>query len=177
MDATAEGDRIRRGVWVLGATALGGAIAGVLILLLGDLVSAAGPSGDGWSFRGNGALIVPFGVGPAVLAAGWTMLVLHARSHSRWILLGLASGLLELAIVAVSLVPLFVGGSAAGAIAGSVAQLLQLLWLVGSPVLAALLPITAHPLRRVPGWHFVAGVVLPFALIFGMAMAGFFLRT
>jgi hypothetical protein len=176
MDATAQGDRNRQSAWVLGTTALAGAIAGVLIVLLGDLVSAAGPEGDGWSLRGNGAFIVPFGVGPAVLAAGWTMLVLHARYHSRWILLGLASGLLELAIVAASLVPLFVRGSAAGATAGSIAQPLQLLWLVGSPVLAARLPISAHPQTRVPGWHFAAGVVLPFALIFG-AMAGLFLRT
>jgi hypothetical protein len=39
---------------MVGAAALGGIVAGVVIVLLTNLLSAMGPSGDGWSFRGNG---------------------------------------------------------------------------------------------------------------------------
>jgi hypothetical protein len=67
---------------VLGA----GLVAGVVLEVITFLVARYGPSGGGgdgpaWSLRGNGALIIPFGLGPAVIAGGWTSLVLHYRSR------------------------------------------------------------------------------------------------
>ena len=171
---TAEPQRAQRGYLIVAATLLAGTIAGVLIMLLASLVSTAGPSGDGWSFRGNGALIVPFGIAPAVLASGWTMLILHRRSHSRWILLGIVAGLLELAILAVSVVALVAGGSQTGASVSLFAQPLQLVIMVGSPVLAIVLPAPTHRRIRPSWWHLLAGVMLPLALIIGLVIGGFF---
>ena len=55
-----------------------------------------------WSFRGNGALVVPFGVGPAMLAGGWTALVLHGRISLRWLWWSIAAGLTGVAVVLAS---------------------------------------------------------------------------
>src|SRR5438270_10327855 len=54
-----------------------GILAGILLWLLTTVVSRANVSGDGWSLAGNGALIVPFGLGPAVVAGGWTAVILR----------------------------------------------------------------------------------------------------
>ncbi len=45
-----------------------GLLAGIALDLVTYLVARYGPQGDSWSFRGNRALIVPVGLGPAVLA-------------------------------------------------------------------------------------------------------------
>ena len=68
---------LRKGIRLL-VVALGiGLLAGCLLAVLTSLVARSGPQGDGWSFRGNGALIVPFCLGPAVLAGAWAALALH----------------------------------------------------------------------------------------------------
>jgi hypothetical protein len=146
------------------------------MLVLANLLSVVGPSGAGWSFRGNGALVVPFGLGPAVLVAGWVALILHARGHSLWLLLGIAAGLLELAVVMVSVAALVLGGSRAGAIASGVGELIQLLWMLAAPVMAAFIPVGVRSPRSPTVWHVVAGIVLPFALILGFMLAGLFWR-
>ena len=46
-----------------------------------DLISRTDISGDGWSLRGNGALIVPVVAGPALMAAGWAALALWFRGE------------------------------------------------------------------------------------------------
>lgn len=66
------------------------AAGGALAWWLMDVISRTDISGDGWSLRGNGALIVPVVVGPALLAAGWASLAQWFRGE-RW---GLLSGLL-----------------------------------------------------------------------------------
>jgi hypothetical protein len=164
----------RQGLRLVAVTALAGAGAGVIIALLGALVSRVGPSGNGWSFKGNGALIVAFGVGPALLAGGWTLLVLHARRHRRWLALGIGAGLVGLVMPALSIIPLVALGSDAGAAASGIAQLLELAWVLGAPVLAAVLPLSVH--RELRGWHVVAGIALPIALVLGQALASFFVR-
>jgi hypothetical protein len=71
-------------------------MSGIALELLTALLAALGPSGPGWSLRGNGALIVPLAVAPGLLAAAWTALVLH--SHGReWTLP--AAGLVALALL------------------------------------------------------------------------------
>jgi N-acetylneuraminic acid mutarotase len=57
------------------------AIGGVLVWALMDFVSRTDISGDGWSLRGNGALIVPVVAGPALMAAGWATLGLSFRGQ------------------------------------------------------------------------------------------------
>jgi hypothetical protein len=66
-----------------------GLLLGVALDVLTFVVARYGPQGTSsdvaWSFRGNGALIVPFGVGPAILAGGWTAILLHSRQGARWL--------------------------------------------------------------------------------------------
>src|SRR5437016_14167045 len=88
--------------------------------LLAITLSHTHLSGSGWSLSGNGALIIPFGLGPAIVAGGWAAIILRMRGHPRWLQLGVGSGLIGLALVAGSLLSLVVlgpGGRDAGATA------------------------------------------------------------
>src|SRR5207249_10786818 len=79
--------------------ALVGLGSGVALWLLTTLLSRSTISGNGWSLAGNGALIIPFGLGPALVAAGWMAIILRMRGHPRWLQLGFATGLIALALV------------------------------------------------------------------------------
>src|SRR2546423_14712619 len=72
--------------------ALIGVGSGIGIWLLTTLLSRTTISGNGWSLAGNGALIIPFGLGPAIVAAGWTAIILPIRGHPRWLQFGAAAG-------------------------------------------------------------------------------------
>ena len=120
---------------LLGMTIITGLLAGAGISVLAYYVARYGPSGDSWSFRGNGALAV-YTLLPGVLAAGWTALVLNARSDRRWLGLGLAAGLVGalLAAVDAALLPIF--GPGADRFVGPFLLLGLLAWMVLAPVLA-----------------------------------------
>jgi hypothetical protein len=84
------------GGYVLGLLLLFGLflLGGVLVWWLTDLVSRSDISGDGWSLRGNGALIVPVVLGPAIMAAGWAGLAVWLRGQKGGLLAAvLAAGL------------------------------------------------------------------------------------
>lgn len=123
--------------WIrlLGLTMSAGLVAGAAISVLAYYVARYGPSGDSWSFRGNGALAV-YALIPAVLAAGWTALVLNARSDRRWLGFGLAAGLLGalLAAIDAALLPTF--GPRGDMVAGPILLFGLLAWMVLAPVLA-----------------------------------------
>jgi hypothetical protein len=70
--------------WFTGLMALIGLLVGLCLWILTIGVSRGHLSGDAWSLSGNGALIVPFGVGPAVVAGGWAAIIFRMRGHSRW---------------------------------------------------------------------------------------------
>src|SRR5438093_10829821 len=91
--------------------ALIGLGAGVALWLLTTLLSRSTISGNGWSLAGNGALIIPFGLGPAVVTGGWTAIILRMRGHPRWLQLVFASGLIALVLVVGSVVSLIAFGS------------------------------------------------------------------
>src|SRR4030088_1717467 len=97
---------------VAGLIALVGVIAGVLLWILTILVGRWGFSGNGWALSGNRALIIPFGVGPAVVAGGWAAIILRMRGHRRWLQLGIASGLVGLALTAGSVLSIIAFGPA-----------------------------------------------------------------
>src|SRR5947199_4902832 len=79
--------------------ALIGVGSGIGLWLLTTLLSRSTISGNGWSLAGNGALIVPFGLGPAIVAAGWTAIILRMRGHPRWLQFALASGVIAVILV------------------------------------------------------------------------------
>src|SRR5947199_9772423 len=76
-----------------GLITLLGVIAGVLRWVLTIVLSRSNISGNGWALSGNGALIIPFGVGPAVVAGGWTSIILRIRGHRRCPQPGIATAL------------------------------------------------------------------------------------
>jgi len=90
---------VRQQDWRFAArAALIGVGCGIGIWLLTTLLSRTTISGSGWSLAGNGALIIPFGLGPAIVAAGWTAIILRMRGHPRWLQFGVASGLIALVV-------------------------------------------------------------------------------
>jgi hypothetical protein len=134
---------MRRAVGLIGSAAVVGIVAGVLLDIAALLVARYGPQADGWSFRGNGALAIPFGLGPALLAGFWAGLVFRYRGFSRWALLGLAAALVGTAFLLISVLVLVLFNSAAMDVSSSMTFFI-LGWMVAAPVLAAVTPAQDH---------------------------------
>jgi hypothetical protein len=153
-----------------GILALLGILAGIVLWLLTSFASRSHISGNGWSLSGNGALIVPFGLGPAIVAGGWAAIILRMRGHPRWLQLGVGSGLIGLALVAGSLLSLIVFGPN-GRDAGSTASLffgfLLYGWLLASAITAAMIPAPDPARPGPPFWSMAAILLLPVTLIAG----------
>ena len=153
-----------------GLIALLGVIAGFLLWILTAALSRSGLSGDGWSLSGNGALIIPFGLGPAVVAGGWAAIILRMRGHRRWLQLGVASGLVGLALTAGSLLSLIAFGPAgrdAGATASLFFGFLLYGWLLASAIVAALIRAPDPARQGPPAWSIAAILLLPVTLMAG----------
>ena len=134
------------------------------------LLSHSKISGNGWSLSGNAALVIPFGVGPAVVAGGWSAIVLRMRDHPRWIQLGLISGMFGLALVAASFLSLIAFGPGARDLGATAAILFGFLlygWLLGGPIAAALIDAPDSPRSSPPIWSFVGLLLLPLSLVAG----------
>jgi hypothetical protein len=150
--------------------ALAGVFAGALLWILTAAVGRTHLSGSGWSLSGNGVLIIPFGIGPAVVAGGWAAIILRMRGHPRWLQLGIASGVVGLGLVSASLLSLIVFGPAhrdAGATASLFFGFLLYGWLLASAVTAALIPAPDPDRRGPPLWSIAAIALLPVTLIAG----------
>jgi hypothetical protein len=121
------------------AAAVSGLVAGLALDVLAFLVARYGPQAGSWSFRGNGALVVPLGLGPAILAAAYTAMVLHARGVPDWLRIGLSAGAVGALLIVASSAAVIVldrGGE-------SISQVLILvtwLWTLAAPLFAALVP-------------------------------------
>ena len=150
--------------------ALIGLGSGVALWLLTTLLSRSTISGNGWSLASNGSLIVPFGLGPAIVAAGWTAIILRMRGHPRWLQLGFASGLIALVLVlgsALSLVAFGPGHRDAGATGALLFGFLLYGWLLACSIVAVLIPAPDPARKDIPIWSIVAIVLLPATLIAG----------
>src|SRR5205823_11416122 len=97
--------------WFAGTVALAGLLTGLILWVVTLLVSNSRISGNGWSLAGNGALIIPFGVGPAVVAGAWTAIILRMRGHRRWLQFGMGSAAIGLIFVVCSLLSLALFGA------------------------------------------------------------------
>lgn len=155
----------------LAAVVIMGLLAGVILDLTAYWVALAGPSGDGWSFRGNGALVVPLGLGPAVLGGGWSALVLLQRRAERWIGIGIATALVG-AVPVVASVGVLVLLGRAGQILSDRLTVLMFAWPAVSVILAAVVPVSRSA-RQAPGrWATAMGAALfTLALAAGFAAA------
>ena len=149
-----------------------GLVAGVLLDVATFLVARYGPAADGWSFRGNGALVVPLGLGPSILAGAWATLVCHYRGFARWLELGVLAGLVGTAFLLVSIIVLVLFGSDAGAAVSNVITLVIFAWMVLAPILAAVVP-APNPRPNPPqvGGHIGAGILITVALVVAFSAA------
>jgi hypothetical protein len=155
---------------VLSAIAIG-LLAGVLLDVATFLVARYGPQADSWSFRGNGALSVPFGLGPAILAGFWAALVFRFRGFARWLLFGLAAALVGTAFLLVSVLVLVLFNSGGAGVSNAMTMFI-LAWMVLAPILAAVLPAPKpRPEPQRVGGHVGAGVLITVALIVSFYVA------
>jgi hypothetical protein len=156
--------------WFAGLIALSGLVAGLCLWVLTIAVMRGRLSGGGLSLSGNTALVVPFGIGPALVAGGWAAIILRMRDHPRWLRLGIGSALIGLALAAASLLSLVAFGPQ-GRDAGSTGSLffgfILYGWLLGSAIVAALIPAPDPDRRGPPLWSIAALILLPITLIAG----------
>ena len=116
---------------------------------------------------------VPFwtfqGLIPMVVSVGWTGLILHARSHRRWLGLSAALAAIELALLAFALLPVARAGNG-GVWAASFGLPTLALALFGGPIVSVVWPMRT---RLVNVWqHVVAGPVLVVAVDWSFTTAG-----
>ena len=156
--------------WFTGLVVVAGVLSGAALWLLTTMASRLHLSGSGWALSGNAVLIIPFGLGPAVVAGGWAAIILRMRGHPRWLQLGIASGGVGLALVGASLLSLIVFGPAhrdAGATASLFFGFLLYGWLLASAITAALVPAPDPDRVGPPVWSIAAILLLPVTLIGG----------
>ncbi|HEX7262984.1 MAG TPA: hypothetical protein VF383_02280 [Candidatus Dormibacteraeota bacterium] len=142
-----------------------GVVAGVFLDVATFLVARYGPEAGSYSYRGNGALAVPFGLGPAILAGAWVALVLRYRGFARWKEIGLAAGLVNIFLLLVSVLLLVLFNSAAYGVSTAMTFAI-LVWMIIAPVVAAFVPAPAkrdEP-RELPG-HVGAGALVAVVLV------------
>ena len=138
------------------------------------IVARYGPQGGAdapWSFRGNGALIVPFGLGPAMVAGVWTALVLHYRSVAHWRLWSIASGLVGTGFAAGSVLLLIVFGSDAQRPSDWL-SVASVGWMVVAPVIAIVVPPVQHRDGRRVSLHVAAGLAFTLSVVLGFVLTG-----
>jgi hypothetical protein len=105
-----------------------------------------------------------------VVAGAWSAIVLRMRGHPRWLLLGLAAGLIGLILTGASLLSLVILGAAnrdTGATASLFFGFLLYGWLLASGIAAAIIPAPDPPRARPPYWSIAAFLLLPITLIAG----------
>jgi hypothetical protein len=146
-------------------------IAGAAISVIAFLLARYGPAGDGWSFRGNGALAA-YTLLPVVLTAGWTSIVLQARTVRSWLRLGLAAGAVSLVIALADalLIPLF--GTGADATLGAVLLIALVAWMLIAPAAATRFPAAGSAFYSV-GSGLAAGAAWLVAALAGVILVGY----
>ena len=152
---------------ILATTVVFGLLLGVAISVGAFYVARYGPSGGNWSFRGNGAIAVYSAV-PAVLAAGWTAIAVHARGGAGWFWRGLGAlvvGLL-IALVAAALLP--VAGETADRLGSPIAFIGLLAWMVVAPVAGTRFRVAAAAAGGSVGLDVAAGVLWLVAVLAGL---------
>jgi len=145
---------------VVGAAAIGGMVAGALLAVLtaglGAIDNLSGGSGDL-------PLVVPLGIAPAFVAGGWCALVLHARHHLHWALLGTTAGLAG--VIVASVINAIPDWSAAH----TILAVMLWAWMGAAPLLALLSPRGHATGARQGGWDYLtAGFVYPATMLLGV---------
>lgn len=157
-----------RRTWLIYAV-VAGLIAGVALDVLAYWTARAGPAGDGWSLRGNGALVIPLGVGPAVLAGAWTAIILRSRGSAQWRGLGVGAAAIG-ALPALASVLMLVAFGRSGQSASDLLTIPAFAWPVLAALVAAVIPLRGvAPVRNAPAIGALACLGVTIALVVGFA--------
>jgi hypothetical protein len=161
LDAQDGGRSPRWGVSLVAAIAgfaVGSGLALLFSLLHSNWASIPGVTTEATS-------TVPYWVvqllGPVLVSACWTALAFHARSVPRWKSLTAMALVVQVAILAVFLIPIAIAGNA-GVWVGDYALPLLVLVALASPVIGAVRPRSQK--ASGPGWHVLAAAAFPTAL-------------
>lgn len=149
-------------------------MAAIALNLLTWLVARYGPQaadGQPWSLRGNGALVVPFGLGPAIVGGVWVALVLRYRAAAMWSSLAIWAGLVGVAFVVAGVIALALFGSAAQRLSDWL-SVVPIGWMVLAPLLASVLPVGRSQGQEPLFVHLAAGLIFPIVLVVGSFGAG-----
>lgn len=144
---------------------------GGLVSLSAFLLARYGPAGGDWSFRGNGALAA-YSLIPALLAGGWTAVVLHHRGQA-WIALGSAAAGVGIGLADVDAVLLPVFGSSVDQAVGPIVLLALVAWCVVAPVVAMRFPRGQPQVKTSIGVSISAAVLWAIGLSSGLVVVGF----
>jgi hypothetical protein len=161
----------RQAAPVLAATVGFGLLLGGAISLSAFYVARYGPSGGNWSFQGNGAIAV-YAAFPAVLAAGWTAIAVHARGGASWFWRGVGAGVVGLLIAFVAAAILPLAGEQADVLGSPIAFIALLVWMVVAPVAATRVRVAASGAGGSVGLHVGAGVLWFAAVLAGLVAIG-----
>jgi hypothetical protein len=148
--------------------AVAGGSLGIALNAAMVVMASAGPTGDEWSFRGNGALVVPIAFGAALLAGGWVGLFLYARGVPAWAPFAMVIALSAAAPAVLSIFVLVIFGSAAQLLS-DLMTVPALVWPAVSLVCIVIADLRPARSRRLP--HAAA---LFAALVFSVALGGGF---
>jgi len=155
----------------IGSTVAVALVAGAFVSVFAFLLARYGPAGDSWSFRGNGALAA-YTLVPALVAGGWTALVLRYRGRDDWLKWGfgaLAVGLV-LDVLEAALLPV-AGTSVAVALGGPLLVALAV-WAVVAPVLAWTVVKAGSGRRTAAGASSAAAVLWLIGMVVGLVLVG-----
>ena len=153
------------------AVAVGaGLLCGALVSVLAFLLARYGPAGDGWSFKGNGALAA-YTLLPALLAGGWTAVVLRHRGRP-WAGLGLAATGVGAALALVDAALLPVVGIGADQTLGPIVLLTLAAWTVIAPAIAMVVSRGSGSGTGSAGASIAAAVAWPVGLVAGLYLTG-----
>jgi hypothetical protein len=158
---------------LLSLTAAIGIAGGAAISLFAFLLARYGPVGDGWSFRGNGALAA-YSLVPAMVAGGLTALVLRHRGRP-WLAIGLGALLVGAAVAGADAALLPALGRRADETAGPVLLVALATWTVVAPVIAMRARRAAGDTTTSLGMSVAAAVIWVTGLLAGLAVFGFLL--
>jgi hypothetical protein len=144
--------------------AIAGVVLGIALDAATVVMASAGPTGDTWSFRGNGALVVPIGFGGALLSGGWVGLILCARGVRAWLAFAVSIAAIAAIPPLLSITLLVAFGSAAQS-ASDLTAVSAFAWPVLSLAFVGIADARPAPSRRLPrGSAWFAAFVFSLAL-------------
>ncbi len=156
----------------IGSTVAVALVAGAFVSVFAFLLARYGPAGDSWSFRGNGALAA-YTLVPALVAGGWTALVLRYRGRDDWLRWGLGALAVGLVLDVLDAALLPVAGTSVAAALGGPLLIALALWAVVAPLLAWTVVKSGSGRRTAAGVSSAAAVLWLIGMVVGFVLVGF----